>query len=131
MATISNESIKKKIQSAADKAGMSEDELIGFITSSTANAPYFLDFLRRALPDGGSASLPGEAGQPFDNWVRALHARSAGAGCALHARSAAGETWSAAPFGGHLRPLIVLSLRPTTDRPQRHGQHRQDEQRNN
>ena len=55
MPTISNASIKKKIQGASDRAGMSEDELIAFIQSTTASAPYFLDFLRRALPDGSSA----------------------------------------------------------------------------
>ncbi len=80
MPTISNASIKKKIQGASDRAGMSEDELIAFIQSTTASAPYFLDFLRRALPDGSSASLPGDAGKAFDNWVRAIHARSTTSG---------------------------------------------------
>jgi hypothetical protein len=77
---IDNAAIKKKIEAAASRAGFDNAGVIGFIQSTTKNAPYFLDFLRRALPDGSDAALPKSAAKDFDDWVKAMHAKSTTAG---------------------------------------------------
>lgn len=80
MPAISNAAFKKKLESAANRAGMSDAEAISFIQATTADSPYFADFIRRATAPGSTHVLPGAAAQGFDNWCKSLYAKNVGAG---------------------------------------------------